>query len=101
MNKLYNGDGSPKFVRCYVTVGRRVLERYTAVYRHPEKSKVYVYRTIGAEGPGTVQTVDLRKHGLYPGDKLVSFALLPQRVRSVVQCDYRELWGEPGNGEAG
>jgi hypothetical protein len=103
--KLYNEDGSPRWVKCYEVKRNPTFDRFTIVFSRANLwgGKAYrgkVYYVGSSDSPahplGFYQHGESWRWEFGSCGSRISWQDLPEAVRHAVMADYRGLWKKEG-----
>jgi hypothetical protein len=99
--KLYNKDGSPKYLRCYEVKRNPTIDRFTIVFAKAScfMGKAYVGRALYVAASGSpTRPLGFYQHGeadlrefRAPGVR-VAFSSLPPALQEAVMEEYQYFW---------
>jgi hypothetical protein len=104
--KLYNADGSPRFIRCYETKRNPTADRFTVAFTRANVwgGKEYEGRVyyVGMSGnpfspAGFCQHGEAARQEFCPRGSRIAFVDLPDDCQKAARAEYRDLW-EAGHG---
>jgi hypothetical protein len=100
--KLYNDDGSPRYVRCYETKRNPTVDRFTVVFTKANcfmgKDCIGRVYYAGMSGSPYHPVFGFYQHGeawrweFCPHGSRIRFQDLPEGCRKAVLEEYADLW---------
>jgi hypothetical protein len=99
--KLYNDDGSPRYIRCYETKRNPTFDRFTVVFSRAynwggEGYRNKVYYVGSSDNPA--HPLGFYQHGeawaweFRPGGSRITWSELPEAIRWLVLEEYKDIW---------
>jgi hypothetical protein len=99
--RLYNKDGSPRYIRCYETKRNPMIDRFTVVFGKAfcwggEKYRGRVYYVSSSDNPthplGFYLHGEARAREFRPCGSRITWQELPEATRHLVMEEYKYIW---------